>query len=326
MERIMKKSVVAIKISSGAEKRNVDPPKARGSSLMVAFLALCPLSALGVEPYAPPPNVSYEYYADFENPDDRPLPKAENPSTFYCSGNCPTVVEGPVRAGRTAMKTYLNPNTSSVTYRTEAVTTGGDKRKALFGTDYWYGFSVFLPTSYIKDSVWEIVAQWHGKPDVDLGEFTRNPVLDLQTTSGNWTFTSRWDANRLTQGVKGSPVYGGVNHYKLGPYETGKWTDWVVHVNWSHEGDGILRVWKNGQLVIDEWGPNAYNDAEGPIFVMGLYKGWKNGVQDIATSRTLFHDELRISKGASAKYEHVDPSAFYNPPGKPPGSPQVTQN
>ncbi len=68
--------------------------------------------------------------------------------------------------------------------------------------------------------------------------------------------------------------YGGVREYDLGPYETGVWTDWVMHVKWSYDQDGIAEVWKDGRKVIDQSGPNAFNDARGPFFKMGLYKGW----------------------------------------------------
>ncbi len=110
-------------------------------------------------------------------------------------------------------------------------------------------------------------------PDADLGEKWRNPVLALSTTNGRWGWVSRWDAKRNTF-ESGKREYGGIREYDLGEYERGVWTDWVVHAKWSYGSDGFLKIWKDGKLVIDQNGPNAYNDASGPFFKMGLYKGW----------------------------------------------------
>jgi hypothetical protein len=166
---------------------------------------------------------------------------------------------------------------------------------------------VYLPEDYVSDRVWEIVAQWHGVPDFDTGETWRNPVMALFTTGGRWSWVSRWDAKRNTfeNGTRG---YGGTHTYRLGPYERGAWTDWVVHVKWSYRADGFLEVWRNGRKVIDQDGPNAFNDAHGPFFKMGLYKGWRDPKRrgDAVSRRVLYHDEFRMG-GPEARYEDVAP-------------------
>ena len=81
----------------------------------------------------------------------------------------------------------------------------------------------------------------------------------------------------------------------------------MVHVLWSYGEDGVLQIWKDGELLVDRDGPNAFNDAEGPYFKMGIYKGWSNPdtVGDV-DSRLLYHDELRIG-GPEAVYCDVAP-------------------
>jgi hypothetical protein len=223
---------------------------------------------------------------------------------WKASGNAPTVTREVARAGRYAMKTSLDRYKDRDSYRTEVSGPGAE-----IGKEYWYGFSIFLPDDYVPDKIWEIVAQWHGVPDLKQGEQWRNPVLALSTTAGRWGWVSRWDAKRNTF-ESGKRQYGGQREYDLGPYQRNVWTDWVVHVKWSYEEDGFLQVWKNGEKVIDQTGPNAFNDVQGPFFKMGLYKGWQKPEtpSDAVTKRTLYHDEFRMA-GPDGTYEDVAPGS-----------------
>lgn len=220
------------------------------------------------------------------------------------SGNTPTVVQDRVRAGTGAMRTSLDKNKDRFPNRTEI-----QGPSAEVGKEYWYGFSILLPEDYIADPIWEIVVQWQGVPDNALGEKWRNPVLALSTTNGRWGWVSRWDAKSNTF-ENGQRQYGGIREYDLGEYDRGVWTDWVVHVKWSYHEDGFLKIWKNGNQVIDQNGPNAFNDAKGPFFKMGLYKGWgeRNSDRDGVARRVLYHDEFRMA-GAEATYQDVAPGA-----------------
>jgi hypothetical protein len=218
------------------------------------------------------------------------------------SGNQPAVVRDRTRAGNGAMRTSLDRTKDRYPDRTEVM-----GPQAEIGKEYWYGFSILLPAEYIPDGIWEIVAQWQGTPDSEIGEKWRNPLLALSTTDGRWGWVSRWDAKRNTFET-GRREYGGIREYDLGPYETGVWTDWVVHVKWSYRSDGFLKIWKDGKTVIDQAGPNAFNDAKGPFFKMGLYKGWgpPDKPSDAVNSRLLYHDEFRMG-GAEATYDDVAP-------------------
>ncbi len=220
------------------------------------------------------------------------------------SGNAPTITRDTARAGTRAMQTSLDRHSDKVSYRTEV-----SGPHAEVGQEYWYGFSILLPESYVPDKIWEIVAQWHGVPDQDTGETWRNPIMALSTNDGKWSWVNRWDAKRNTF-ESGKRQYGGTKHYDLGPYRTDVWTDWVIHVKWSYKDDGILEIWKNGQKVIDQKGPNTFNDKHGPYFKMGLYKGWRtpDTPSDAVSQRLLYHDEFRMGR-AKAGYANVAPGS-----------------
>lgn len=235
------------------------------------------------------------FESDFEN---------DGLKRWKTSGNAPSISRGPARAGKRAMRTSLDRRQDRVAYRTEV---SGPRAK--IDEEYWYGFSIYLPQDYRPDRIWEIVAQWHGVPDFDAGENWRNPIMALSTTNGRWSWVSRWDAKRNTF-ASGKREYGGTHNYDLGPYRKGVWTDWVIHVKWSYGTDGILRVWKNAEPVIDQKGPNAFNDRHGPFFKMGLYKGWRDPDRrsDAVSKRVLYHDEFRMG-GSKSSYDDVAPGS-----------------
>ncbi|MEP0357613.1 polysaccharide lyase [Paraglaciecola sp.] len=218
-----------------------------------------------------------------------------------CSGNCPTITEDLAFSGAKSLKIQLDLDSSPVSYRTEVQQAGF----ANFKDVYRYAFKIYLPDSYVADSVWELVAQWHAYPDFEIGETWRNPPLALATTNGEWTISNAWDAKRNTFAT-GNRVYDGQEKWVLGDYETDVWTAWLFEVKWSHTDDGYIKVWKNGELVVSKSGPNTFNDKVGTYFKAGIYKGWrnkntipKNGVR----SRTLYFDDITIE----TKNGGVDP-------------------
>lgn len=228
-----------------------------------------------------------------------------NGKGWIISGNAPVVSTDMVRDGKYAMKTVLNRLTSPKSFRTEVSQSGFVTVPV--GGDIWYGFSIGLPNSYVKDNIWEIVAQWHSVPDTNLGEhnYIQNPPLSLHTGNGVWTISSIWDSKPLTT----KDTYEGKKNYNLGAYETGKFTDWVFHIRWSPKSDGLLQVWKDGKQVVNTPGPLGFNDAVAPYFKMGIYKGWTDRVSPvgIVSQRVLYHDAIKVAVGSNVKYEDVAP-------------------
>ena len=218
---------------------------------------------------------------------------------FNVSGNAPTRSAEKSRSGGYGMRSYLHRYDSNTNYRTEV------RAKAAptsVGKEYWYGFSIFLPSPYPADrDIEEILAQWHATPDAN--DDNNNPPLALYLLDGRWRMWTKWNSSQPT--IKSR---NGSSSFDLGAQEVDKWTDWVVHVKWSYGSDGFLQVWRNGNKVVDRTGPNAYNDQIGPYFKMGIYKSeWRQADATSPTnSRTLFHDDFRMT-GASGSYNDVAP-------------------
>jgi hypothetical protein len=224
----------------------------------------------------------------------------------FHTGGCgipPTPTSSLSRTGTYAMESLIEPGE----IRSEVAGPWAN-----VGEEYWYGFSIFLPEDFIvNDLSYEILAQWHGYPDFDIGETWRNPVMGLYSSgeAGEWSLVIRYDSKRNTF-ESGERVYDGEEEFHLGSWETGVWTDWVFHVRWSYESDGLLEIWKNGVKVLYYEGPNAFNDAEGPYFKMGIYSG------DVPCTRIVYHDEFRMAD-ANSTYEDVAPGEGATEPSVP---------
>lgn len=259
--------------------------------LRILFFVLLTIVFIG--PFITSSNASVIFEGDFET---------GNLGNFRVLGISPTATSSLSRAGTYAMKSVLNPAEKRAEVKMPS------KINAV-GNEYWYGFSIFLPEPFEVNSKWEVVANWHGRPDFDIGEVFAGQGAIMALTTANprsetiaeWVLINRWDSKpNSTPG--GVPDIEGTNVYEFGPYETGVWTDWVFHVKWSYESDGFLEIWKNGIKVLDRDGPNCYNDEYGPYFKMGIYRAGRSS----NAPRTIYHDEFRMAD-ADGTYEDVAP-------------------
>jgi len=171
-------------------------------------------------------------------------------------------------------------------------------------SERWYGLSVFLPESYITDTIPESFIQWHNMPNFKRGESWarykfQNPFR-IETRNGRFYFVHQFstipeDAN--------SPIAS--KSYDLGPYQTDKWTNWVIHFKLSYKSDGLFEIWKDGKKALALKGHNYYNDDSGPYLKLGLYK-W-GFLESALKERTVYIDDMRIGNEL-AVYKDVAPN------------------
>jgi hypothetical protein len=85
----------------------------------------------------------------------------------------------------------------------------------------------------------------------------------------------------------------------------GFWTDFVMHVKWTGNSDGFLKIWartNNGpwKIRLDYKGATFWNnEGSGPNLKWGLYAG-------SGGSRTIYTDEMRIGD-AESSFQEVAP-------------------
>ncbi|HWK03610.1 MAG TPA: polysaccharide lyase [Puia sp.] len=171
----------------------------------------------------------------------------------------------------------------------------------------WYGFSIYLPMDYASDPADEILAQWHDTPDYDKGETVRSPPISLLTNRKQWHLNIIWATNPVNTNATRS----GDASINLGACTPGQWTDWVFHLKFSYQSDGLIQIWKNGAMIATRNGPNYYNDEKGPFFKTGIYKwvwtpDWA-GELSVLTKRVIYIDNVKMGNQL-AKFSDVDPS------------------
>ena len=261
--------------------------------VMAAILA-------GIPRFAPAKDVPRLLYVmDFETGNLDQWPRKKLPAADSAH-----VVTNPVRAGRYAAEFVLRKSDPMVSEGKRCELQVNDVGE--IGGEYWYGFSTMIPADWRADAkAGEVVAQWKGRPDEELGESsTRSPSLALRVAGENWRVTVQADPNPLTR-ESGTPR----KSVWRGKITRDAWTDWVFRVRWSYRSNGRVEVWKDGKRVRVFRGPNAYNDKGKIYFKIGIYKpSWNDpAVPSDVNVRRIYHDEIRIG-GATAKYEDVAPA------------------
>ena len=181
---------------------------------------------------------------------------------------------------------------------------GGNKRAELTDNSYpiphdtnrrWWSFSNYLPAEFGKDSVHEIFAQWHYR--ATSSNVSASPPLSLQIYKGDWIVELRYDSVdiNIDRGANIKLV-----SFNLGPWQKGVWNDWVFNYGYSFNNDGYLKIWKNGQLLVDYKGKTFFKGSYDPFFKLGLYRwvwgsNWPAQLeQSVYTSRVYYVDNVKI--------------------------------
>lgn len=171
------------------------------------------------------------------------------------------------------------------------------------GAEYWYGFSIHPDSGMAISPISEIVFQFHSTPDNVPGETWQsglNPPIALSCNGERWYLVIRGDDKPVTR----KPDYLFQTNADLGQAELGKWTDWVFNIKWNYDGNGFVKIWKNGKMVYYLEGPNTYHDHKGPYLKLGVYAfylrrpgsdSWQKAKEAGVNQRIYYHDALRIA-------------------------------
>ena len=271
------------------------------------------------------------YTSDFET-DIKPINRTSSSyGPLRSSGNPPVIISSEngvtPRQGTHMMKTYLNRFTSELDYRTEAVVAGFQDFNGEFekGNGYWLGVSLYIPADWDMDyrgyrndklitaTNSGIILQFHDRSYLDDTWRYGLPFVVRHGKSG-FSISNRANGCGNRSGCdEGTPLK--QFNVKDIPMLRGEWNDFVMHINFTSNADGFIRVWVNGKQEVNESGRNYYEEhTKYPYFKLGLYQAnwkkatgsWSENVVWNVTERTLYHDELRIA-GENSNYETVFP-------------------
>jgi len=259
--------------------------------------------------YSASPDGHFPFSSDFENGDLGEWSWIG--AKQLCCDHSAEVVESPVRSGRYALKVTLRKDDPPVKNSLRAELR---MKSARFGTDFWYEFSVYVPPDWrpISDKV--TFAQWHATPDRLLGEKSRPPPLSFEIVGDEFHLKGDWDSSLISTSWFHRSSNIGKTVLWSSPLVSGRWIDWAVRVRWSYEEDGILELWKDGEMVFQRSGPNTFNDILAPYFKIGVYNSdWKSRSSDALNrteKRTLYFDAIHVLEGCS----EADPCQETPPP------------
>jgi hypothetical protein len=246
-----------------------------------------------------------------------------------CCSHSAQNVTSPVRVGSRAVKMTLLPTDAGYEYgvfkdpyvRSEFE--NWQDTTAHVGAERWYGFSVYVDPTYTDTSTdpnGTIVFQWHGSPE--SCDIVKSPRLLLAVTRDlRWRVRNQSDPNPCTTDITAGRI-----DFDVGPVTKGVWVDWVVYAKWSYTSTGILKVWKDGSLVVNRTAnPNTYNDQNPEIVKWGIYKSWWHVQAPPSPDRLVVYlDEIKIGD-ASSSYNEVAPKSSQSGSAPPaPGGLTVT--
>lgn len=166
--------------------------------------------------------------------------------------------------------------------------------------EFWYQGRVLVPADWLRSEMPVIAMQWRNTRDFYLGDPANMPPLALYIIGSDWHVVKRWDSRWIS--TLTPPRVEGDLTAATAPLEPGKWSEWTFHVRWSPQDDGFLKVWKDGNLLVDMQGPIGHQDLIGPYMKVGVYvPGWNDiGLEKNVATRILYFNLIAAS-GSPAK-------------------------
>ena len=202
-----------------------------------------------------------------------------------------------------------------------------------FGTEYWVGYAIYIPTANSWPDItnilgdgqgeWQLLYQWHGIIEACDDANLNPPIahfLDETRSDGSLEISILGDANECVD----KPNYDRSVDYDYSDdsnliFTKPGWNIVVENFQFSYTTGGFYKLWINGNQVVDDTGINCYNHAKGPYLMIGPYGHMETGVH-------YYYDEFRVGDENSS-YAEVLPqggATDEDPPIISAGSPSGT--
>ena len=222
----------------------------------------------------------------------------------------------PVRRGKESYRFEIRPGDCGGAPGDSDCTTNrerselGVEPKDKAGKEYWYAWSV-----YFKNYV-----------NIHPANATHGQWKQYMTKPWWNPWDKKWETqshdvirfNVQSDGLKAnlSKDFANEKYYLVIPSRelSNRWHDFVLNIKWSAGAKGLIRIWRNGKLLVTHKGKNS--DTKDPLsFRFGIYRSYLNNVSS-AKGQIVYYDEL--VRGSSCE----DVSQFMTCPGG--GSLKVT--
>ncbi|WP_434340258.1 heparin lyase I family protein [Motilimonas cestriensis] len=200
-----------------------------------------------------------------------------------------------VRRGIAAAKFKLNSISDPLVNGSHRAEIVGDLITEKYA-ERWFSFSTMLSGDYDYSKGAESIFQVHTSPSDGNWERKISTPYALITADGKYQFKVAGSNEVPIPLVKKT-------FFIISDYERMVWVDWVFNV-YHHPVNGFVKIWQNGNLVVNYSGPvgysvDSYNHQTYPKW--GLYR-WDWELNPEIKLRTLFIDEIKVG-GKGASYE-----------------------
>ncbi|OQR66037.1 hypothetical protein B6E66_00280 [Streptomyces maremycinicus] len=190
------------------------------------------------------------------------------------------------------------------------------------GETFWYGFSVYIPSTWQADTTEDILFQWHHTKS-SCDDPGRSPSMFLEVLPATSTAVSK-----LRLRVNSDPVLCDYQShasaslsktsYDLSTLTTGAWHDFVFQVDWQYTQTGSIKAWHQTgkapgwtQVLDAENVADTYNDASITYGYLkwGIYKpSWRDAATDVG-ERVVWHDNVAVAADSADGFDDVDPTS-----------------
>lgn len=180
-------------------------------------------------------------------------------------------VKTPVYQGTFCARFEIREEQELVTGGTRAEVTIVKGTDGEIGKNTWYSFAVYIPSeSYAKDPNHDIISQWYkdGVP------------ARLMIKQDKFLFEVGNEKDQKEE-------------IDMGPIVKGVWYTFVFHFIHSHESDGFVEVWINGEHKLSRSGGNMYN-ADLPKWKIGIYRAKLETGTSLVKARIVYFDNIKV--------------------------------
>lgn len=182
----------------------------------------------------------------------------------------------------------------------------------------WWKFSTYIPSdsNAIDAPNLDYVMGQIKQPGTGGVQTGGSPPLGFIVRADSVYLDIRW----ATAANPNSDNASNLRRYYVGLRGDDQWVHYVVDYQRTHLTTGVVRVWRNDILVVNDTGRNYFEDAAIPSIKWGLYCYRWASVGDqgsVVPYRVLYLDAIGVY-GASSTYEEVATFRAETTPNNPP--------
>ena len=140
-------------------------------------------------------------------------------------------------------------------------------RKLSNGGTWDVSFAMQVERGARNTAAWMTIVQLQS--NFDPGEAGHSPPFAIEMKGERMRIASRWSTPLISTAAD--------THYTMhyndpADIRRGHWYRMRIRVRFDPHGQGMLKVWRDRQPIVDYRGPIGFNDLRGPYFKEGVYR------------------------------------------------------